>query len=95
MLLEYQGQDLADAVVRFTADWCQPCKVYEPIFNKVAAETDVEFYTIDVEKHPELAYKVRLQMVPTLYAVRDGAWLKMPHPPTESTTRQALELIEN
>lgn len=37
-------------VIRFTAEWCGPCKSYAPIFDEVAKElTDVEFLVIDVD----------------------------------------------
>jgi thioredoxin-like negative regulator of GroEL len=36
--------------MRFTAQWCEPCKQYLPIFTKVLADyPDVEVQSFDIE----------------------------------------------
>ena len=47
-------------VIRFTAEWCGPCKAYAPVFNNVAATTPgIVFETIDIEILPtHLAYDI-------------------------------------
>ena len=53
-------------VIRFTASWCQPCKVYAPIFERVASETSgVQFKTIDVDSGDPLIMKFGIRNVPT------------------------------
>ena len=37
-------------VIRFTAAWCGPCKMYAPTFERVASEVSgVNFETVDVD----------------------------------------------
>jgi thiol-disulfide isomerase/thioredoxin len=53
-------------VIRFTASWCQPCKVYAPTFERVASETPgVQFKTIDVDSGDPLIIKLGIRNVPT------------------------------
>jgi thioredoxin 1 len=36
-------------VIRFTADWCGPCKTFGPAFDKVAAEfPDIKVEVVDL-----------------------------------------------
>ena len=53
-------------VIRFTATWCGPCKMYAPIFERVAASTSgVQFKTIDVDSGDPLIMEFGIRNVPT------------------------------
>src|SRR5690554_4049679 len=54
------------------ADWCGPCRVFAPVFEK-AAEThdDVVFGKIDTEAQQELAAAFQIRSIPTLMAFRE------------------------
>lgn len=53
-------------VIRFTATWCGPCKMYTPIFERVAAATaGVQFKTIDIDSGDPLIMKFGIRNVPT------------------------------
>lgn len=56
----------------FWADWCAPCKMFAPVFEK-AAETnsDVVFGKIDTEQQQELAAAFQIRSIPTLMAFRE------------------------
>jgi len=94
MITEYTGEKVDNCVIRFTADWCQPCKAYAPIFDEVAGGTETPFYVIDIEKHQDLAWKLKVQSIPALYAIRNGEFIKMQRPYDEAKTREALALVE-
>jgi thioredoxin 1 len=68
MIIEYDGtQDLHKSTVRFTADWCGPCKKFAPIFNEVANRNlGSMFVVIDVDKYPITASKFNLRSIPTV-----------------------------
>ena len=55
-------------VLKMSASWCMPCKVYSITFNDVKNEEkykDVVFEEIDVEENEEFADKYNIRAVPT------------------------------
>lgn len=55
---------MATKVIKFFANWCGPCKVYGPTFEKVKQELqgDIEFQEVNIEEDPQNLsgeYKVR------------------------------------
>jgi thioredoxin 1 len=65
-------------VVHFSADWCQPCHAFAPIFEKVAAQySSIKFGSIDVEQQKELADDFNIRSVPTLMIFREHVALCM------------------
>ena len=60
-------------VIRFTAQWCGPCKMYTPIFNKVASETSgVNFETIDVDMADPRITEYGIRNIPTTLILENG-----------------------
>jgi len=54
-------------VLKFTAEWCAPCKRLDSILQKMEKEfTDVKFIYVDIDKCTKLAQKYRIKSVPTL-----------------------------
>jgi thioredoxin 2 len=61
-------------VVDFWADWCGPCKMLAPVFERVAAdlEPDVRFLKVDTEAEPGLASRYNIRSIPMLMLFRKG-----------------------
>jgi len=63
-------------IVKFTADWCQPCKMIEPHLIKIAKEYDgkIKFYEVDVEneENSEIVTKYDITNLPTLLIFKEG-----------------------
>ena len=61
-------------VVDFTAVWCGPCKMLEPVVKELAAEWDgtVKVVKLDVDTNANLAMQYQVMGVPTLMLFIDG-----------------------
>ena len=62
-------------VVDLWAEWCEPCKQLTPILQRVVASTNggVELVTVDIEKNPGIAQAFKVQSIPAVYAMVNGA----------------------
>jgi thioredoxin 1 len=59
--------------IKFFAEWCGPCGLYRPVFERAAARNpSIEFYEVDVDKAPEIAAKYGIMSLPTTVILKDG-----------------------
>ena len=85
-------------LIDFWAAWCGPCRMFAPIYEKVAeAHPDIVFAKVDTEAEQELAGAFSIQSIPTLMAVRDKIVLysqpgALPEEALEDIVRQVAEL---
>jgi thioredoxin 1 len=61
-------------VIDFSAPWCGPCRMLEPVLGELAAELAgaVDFFKVDLDRSPQLALRFGVQAVPTLLFLRSG-----------------------
>ena len=60
-------------VVDFSADWCPPCRVLEPMLDTVASEMpSVRFLRMDTDAEPATMVRLGIRGLPTLVVFRDG-----------------------
>jgi thioredoxin 1 len=61
-------------LVDFTAVWCQPCKMLDPVVKQLAQQWDgkIKVVKLDVDDNPDLAVDYQVMGVPTLILFKDG-----------------------
>lgn len=61
-------------VVDFYADWCGPCRVSAPIFEKMASQyTLCRFVKVNVDKLSDIATAENVSAMPTFKLYKNGA----------------------
>jgi thioredoxin 1 len=92
--IEGEGITLVD----FWASWCGPCRMFAPIYERVAElNPDITFGKVDTEAQPVLAAEFNIRSIPTLMIVRDGVALysepgALPQQALESLIQQARDI---
>ena len=62
------------ALIDFSATWCGPCRMLEPVLEEVSEELkgQVDFFNCDVDQNPDLAQKFGIMNIPALVILKDG-----------------------
>ena len=62
-------------LIDFWASWCGPCMMLAPVVEEIAEEYDgkVKVCKVNVDDQPELAAAFRVESIPLLVVVKDGA----------------------
>jgi thioredoxin 1 len=61
-------------LLKFSASWCQPCKMLGKIME--GEDLGVTVKEIDIDEQSELAQSYQIRGVPTLVLVKDGVEIK-------------------
>lgn len=64
-------------IIDFYTDWCRPCGVMKPVFEKVSEHyrnenSEVQLYTMNVEKNKDISGKYGIRSVPTIKSFSGG-----------------------
>src|SRR5689334_21453589 len=66
-------QSFCLVVIDFYADWCGPCKVMAPHFEKLAAShPKAVFLKVNIDRFGELASRYSITAMPTYAVLKDG-----------------------
>lgn len=61
-------------IVDFTAVWCGPCKMVDPIIKELAGEWQgkANVYKCDADQNPDLITRFGIMGIPTIMLFKDG-----------------------
>jgi len=61
-------------LVDFTADWCQPCKMIDPIVKQLAQEWQgkVKVVKLDADQNPNVVMQYGVLGIPTIMLFKSG-----------------------
>ena len=61
-------------IKKFEADWCGPCRMLKPIFQKLEDSfgNSVKFSYINVDEQQELASQYNVRSIPFVVVEKDG-----------------------
>jgi thioredoxin 1 len=70
---ETELQNGGTFVVDFYANWCAACNAMMPVVEQVSESySDVAFYKVNIEEHPDLTEKARIKAIPMLMIYSEG-----------------------
>lgn len=60
-------------LVDFWAEWCGPCKMMHPVFERMAKKyRHIKFARVNVDQNQDISMKFEVQAIPTFIMFKDG-----------------------
>src|SRR5690242_17941678 len=55
-------------VLYFTAKWCSPCRLINPVYRELAENNPtIKFFKVDVDKNNKLSEMFKIKVMPTFF----------------------------
>jgi len=63
-------------LIKFGADWCEPCKLIAPTIEKLQAKynaegSEIEIISSNVDQNPDLARTHKIMSIPTILILKN------------------------
>ena len=88
--------------IDFYADWCGPCKQFEPVFREVALNNPkLNFVKVDTDACPKLSEAFKITSIPYIVAYKDNKVIAKftTYPRSEKTfdtwVKKVVQAVEN
>ncbi len=76
--LESTLKDNPIVIIDFWAEWCGPCRMFGPVFEKTSEKyPEIKFMKCNTEEQQEVAGSFGIRSIPTLAVFRDNILLYM------------------
>jgi len=60
-------------LVDFWAEWCGPCKMMHPVFERMSKKyRHIQFARVNVDQNQDISMKFGVQAIPTFIMFKDG-----------------------
>ncbi|WP_410208769.1 thioredoxin family protein [Fusobacterium sp.] len=59
-------------IINFSAEWCGPCKIMNPILEAVSREENIKIFRVNVDDSPNLACEFGVDNIPVTIFLRSG-----------------------
>lgn len=71
-------QSRIPVLVDFWAEWCQPCKIVDPVIHELAGEYagKLKVGKLNVDENPESSQNFNVMSIPTIMLFRNGQPVK-------------------
>ena len=83
-------------LVDFSAPWCAPCRLQEPIIRRLAAQFEGKAFiaAVNIDESRDVASNLGIQSIPTLILFRNGKEVqRFVGLQSEATLSEALEKL--
>ena len=79
--MEISGKELQEKInngekiiVEFWAEWCGPCRVMKPVFERVESnnDTEVQMYTMDIDQNRDYVQTLGIRSIPAVKVFSNG-----------------------